>query len=208
MVEMKETAEMLKNSDEKSLLILDEIGRGTSTFDGMSLAQSILEYLLKETRAMTLFATHYHELTQVEVKFPKIKTGHMAIAENKGEITFLHRLQSGSAGQSYGIHVAKLAGLPSQVTLRAAQILSEIEGTLRPDSAEENQRPSDRLVKARSPQLAMSFEPAREPTKPAVDPKVRQVLTEIKSFDVDRSTPLEALGKISKWALEIPKDLH
>lgn len=208
MVEMKETAELLETAGDRTLVILDEIGRGTATFDGLSLAQSILEYLLTERNTLTLFATHYHELTQLEVKFPKIKTGHMAIAENKGEITFLHRLQSGSAGQSYGIHVAKLAGLPAQVTLRAAQILSEIEGTLRPDPAEESQRPVDRQVKASSPQLAMSFEPAREPAKPAVDPKVRQVLTEIKSFDVDRSTPLEALGKISKWALEIPKDLH
>jgi DNA mismatch repair protein MutS len=208
MVEMKETAELLQTAGDRTLVILDEIGRGTATFDGLSLAQSILEYLLTERNTLTLFATHYHELTQLELKFPKIQTGHMAIAEKKGEITFLHRLEAGSAGQSYGIHVAKLAGLPEQVTSRAARILSEIEGTLSFNKDVADQVSSGRHDKGPSPQLAMSFATSNDAVKPAVDPKVRQVLTEIKSFDVDRSTPLEALGKISKWALEIPKDLH
>lgn len=199
MVEMKETAELLETAGDRTLVILDEIGRGTATFDGLSIAQSILEYLLTERNTLTLFATHFHELAQLETRFPKILTAHMAIAENKGEITFLHRLQAGTAGQSYGIHVAKLAGLPLQVTSRAAEILSEIEGTLSANKGD---------LEEPSPQLALSFSVAVEPPPPSVDPRVRQVLTEIKGFDVDRSTPLEALGKISKWALEIPKDLH
>jgi DNA mismatch repair protein MutS len=199
MVEMKETAELLETAGDRTLVILDEIGRGTATFDGLSIAQSILEYLLTERNTLTLFATHFHELAQLEARFPKILTAHMAIAEKKGEITFLHRLEAGTAGQSYGIHVAKLAGLPTQVTSRAAKILSEIEGTLSANK--------DGLDEP-SPQLALSFSVPVEPPRPSVDSKVRQVLTEIKSFDVDRSTPLEALGKISQWALEIPKDLH
>lgn len=208
MVEMKETAELLESAGDRTLVILDEIGRGTATFDGLSLAQSILEYILTERNTLTLFATHYHELTQLEAKFGKIKTGHMAIAESKGEITFLHRLQHGSAGQSYGIHVAKLAGLPRQVTARAAEILAEIEGSLRPESSIESRMTSTLSAIATSPQLALSFDLSSETPKPSVDPTVQKVLTEIRSFDVDRSTPLEALGKISKWALEIPKDLH
>ncbi len=210
MVEMKETAELLETAGERTLVILDEIGRGTATFDGLSLAQSILEYILTERNTLTLFATHFHELTQLEAKFTKIRTGHMAIAESKGEITFLHRLIPGSAGQSYGIHVAKLAGLPELVTDRAAEILAEIEGTLSGTvSAEKSLDPHLTSVGRQqkpSPQLAMSFSSAFEPRE--VDPKIRKVLTEIRSFDVDRSTPLEALGKISKWAMEIPKELH
>lgn len=208
MVEMKETAELLETAGDRTLVILDEIGRGTATFDGLSIAQAILEYLLTERNTLTLFATHFHELAQLEARFPKILTAHMAIAEKKGEITFLHRLEAGTAGQSYGIHVAKLAGLPPQVTSRAAEILSEIEGTLSANKDDLNQVSSGDGEKDPSPQLPFSFSMSVEPPKPSVDPKVRQVLTEIKSFDVDRSTPLEALGKISKWALEIPKDLH
>lgn len=206
MVEMKETAELLASAGDRTLVILDEIGRGTATFDGLSLAQSILEYILTERHTLTLFATHYHELANLEQKYPKILNAHMAIVENKGEITFLHRLEGGAAGQSYGIHVAKLAGLPEKVTARAKEILNEIEGTLAGPQA--SQKSSElpmtggNLSQASdSPQLAMTF---LEP----VSPKVRKVLSEIKSFDVDRSTPLEALGKISKWAMEIPKDLH
>ena len=128
MVEMRETAEMLDRSTERSLVILDEIGRGTSTFDGLSLAQAILEELLMHPRKHILFATHYHELTKLENKFSKLKNGHMAIHEDKEDINFLYTLKSGPAEKSYGIQVALLAGVPKSVTLRATQILNSIGG--------------------------------------------------------------------------------
>ncbi len=140
MVEMKETAEMLTSATARSLVILDEVGRGTSTFDGMSLAQAILEYLLEKTRSMTLFATHYHELTQLSLRYPEVHNAHMSIDDRKWDIGFLHTLVSGPANKSYGIQVARLAGLPAAVTRRAGSILKEIEA----------QRPGDPA----SPQLS------------------------------------------------------
>lgn len=128
MVEMSETAEMLANATENSLLILDEIGRGTSTFDGLCLAQSILEHLTQQINAHAFFATHYHELTNLEQKFSQIKNVHMKIHEQNGNIQFLHILSRGPAGQSYGIQVAELAGLPRSITDRAKKLLTQIEG--------------------------------------------------------------------------------
>jgi len=127
MVEMSETADMLKNATENSLLILDEIGRGTSTFDGLCLAQSILEHLVVNVKSHVFFATHYHELTSLDQKFSEIKNVHMKIHDHNGQIQFLHILSSGAAGQSYGIQVAELAGLPSTITERAKKLLIQIE---------------------------------------------------------------------------------
>ena len=127
MVEMTETSEMLAKASEKSLLILDEIGRGTSTFDGMSLAQAILEFLLEKKKALTFFATHYHELTALEEKYPQLKNAHMTVLEKSGEIRFLHTLKQGPAQKSYGIQVARLAGLPPEITQRAAVLLKNLE---------------------------------------------------------------------------------
>ncbi|RYZ67906.1 MAG: DNA mismatch repair protein MutS, partial [Proteobacteria bacterium] len=131
MVEMKETAEMLQMATENSLVILDEVGRGTSTYDGMSLAQAILEFLVENKKSMTLFATHYHELTELSTAYPQVVNGHMRIHEEMTssgpEIRFLHQLAKGPANKSYGIHVGKLAGLPSSVTKRATSILKKLE---------------------------------------------------------------------------------
>ncbi len=130
MVEMKETAELLEFATSKSLLVLDEIGRGTSTFDGMCLAQSILEYLLSQVRCRTLFATHYHELTNLAAVWPQISNQHMAIQELKDTqqpLRFLYALKSGAAQKSYGVQVAQLAGLPRAVTKRAQELLVEKE---------------------------------------------------------------------------------
>lgn len=127
MVEMSETAEMLAKATPKSLLILDEVGRGTATFDGLCLAQSILEYLLNELKTQVLFATHYHELVNLEQRFSNIKNVHMKIHENKGQIQFLYVLSSGPAGKSYGIQVAELAGLPKDIIKRAQHLLSGFE---------------------------------------------------------------------------------
>jgi DNA mismatch repair protein MutS len=128
MVEMVETSQIFRDLTERSLVVLDEIGRGTSTFDGMSLAQAILEEL-SEKPAITLFATHYHELTQLSETRPQIKNAHMAIQDKSGEIQFLHILESGPANRSYGIEVAKSAGLPLSLIKRAKEILKNKEAT-------------------------------------------------------------------------------
>lgn len=209
MVEMKETAELLAASNDRTLVVLDEIGRGTSTFDGLSIAQAILEHLLTEKRCLTLFATHYHELTKLANEYPRIKNSHMAIHEKDGVITFLHRLLEGAAGQSYGIHVARLAGLPLSVTARAEQILGEVEGSLmgaiggskeglagEPVALKKASASSPQMS---SPQMSLMFDSA-PCSKPHVDPREAAILKEIREFNVNRSTPLEALGKISEWA--------
>lgn len=129
MIEMTETANILNNATENSLIILDEIGRGTSTFDGVSIAWSVAEYLINHTKAKTLFSTHYHVLNKLAEKFSRIKNYNIAVRESKGEVIFLHKLVSGGTDESYGIHVAKLAGLPEEVVKRAG----EIQGILQAD---------------------------------------------------------------------------
>lgn len=127
MVEMHETASILHNATENSLIILDEIGRGTSTFDGVSLAWSVAEYIYNHAKAKTLFATHYHVMNKLAEKFPRIKNYNIAVKEQNGEVIFLHKLIEGGTDQSYGIHVAKLAGLPLQVIERAKEIQAVLE---------------------------------------------------------------------------------
>lgn len=133
MVEMTETANILHNATPQSLVILDEIGRGTSTFDGVSLAWAITEYLHDSIGCRSLFATHYHELVELEKTKTKIRNANVAVAENQGEIVFLHRIAPGGADQSYGIHVARLAGIPSAVLDRSREILSFLEKQHGPD---------------------------------------------------------------------------
>jgi DNA mismatch repair protein MutS len=189
MVEMKETAEMLERATEDSLVILDEVGRGTSTYDGMSLAQAILEYLLDQRRSMTLFATHFHELTELAASYPQLMNAHMSIHEKNSEITFLHQLVSGPANKSYGIHVGRLAGLPAQVTRRAGSLLKKLEG----------ERHAFEVS-----QMSMLGLMEREPAPPAdsfaqMPAEIHVALTEIKDVDVSSLTPLEALNRIAKW---------
>lgn len=204
MVEMKETAELLASANDRTLVVLDEIGRGTSTFDGLSIAQAILEHLLAEKRCLTFFATHYHELTKLENDYDRITNCHMAIHEDSGVITFLHRLLEGSAGQSYGIHVARLAGLPLSVTSRASDILRDVEGSL--TAVVVGHAPNLGRVlpttksSQTSPQMSLLFE---GPSTVALSKEEAEVLKEIRKFDVNRSTPLEALGKIGEWAKAI-----
>ena len=127
MVEMKETANICHNATERSLVILDEIGRGTSTFDGLSIAWSVAEYLHDEVRARTLFATHYHELTELELTRPGVKNYNVAVREWNDQVIFLRKIIRGGADKSYGIQVARLAGLPVSVIARAKEILSNLE---------------------------------------------------------------------------------
>ena len=186
MVEMQETAEMLHNASARSLVILDEVGRGTSTYDGMSLAQAILEHLLGSTQAMVLFATHYHELTTLVQQFPQVHNAHMAIHEKSGQITFLHSLVPGAANKSYGIHVANLAGIPKQVTARAQTILKSLE------------KKSQSVVgDSLSGQLGLFESSAIAPM--VEDPAISLFKDEINSLNLSQMTPLAALNLIANW---------
>jgi DNA mismatch repair protein MutS len=127
MVEMVETAAILNQAGPRSFVILDEIGRGTATFDGLSIAWAALEHLHEVNRCRTLFATHYHELTALAAKLPALACHTMRVKEWKGDVVFLHEVGPGTADRSYGIHVAKLAGLPKTVTARAEEVLSVLE---------------------------------------------------------------------------------
>ena len=174
MVEMVETASILRHCTPRSLVILDEIGRGTSTYDGLAIAWGVIEFLHNhpERRAMTLFATHYHELIQLEEKWPHVRNYNVAVSEDTGAVVFLHKVIPGGADRSYGIHVAQLAGLPSNVIHRAQDILRQLEdGTL------QTQIPSFKPVE----QLAMFV------TEPAA-------LKKLRCIDPDSMSPLEALS--------------
>lgn len=138
MVEMSEVARILEQANSRSLILIDEIGRGTSTYDGLSLAWSLVEYLHNQVQAKTLFATHFHEITALENQLPGLKNFNVLVDRNEGEIVFLHRLVKGSCNQSYGIEVAKLAGLPQQVLNRAKQILGILEAQTHKSSRKRN----------------------------------------------------------------------
>jgi len=128
MVEMKEARNAICNATKNSLILFDELGRGTATYDGMSLAKAILEYVTTDIKCKTLFSTHYHELTEIENYYPSIKNVHVAVKEEGEEVTFLHKIKTGPVDKSYGIHVAKLANMPKKVLDRASKILTEYEG--------------------------------------------------------------------------------
>jgi DNA mismatch repair protein MutS len=217
MVEMKETSEMLENVTEDSLVILDEIGRGTSTYDGMSLAQAILEFILESRRSMTLFATHYHELTGLSTRYPQLFNAHMAIHERMGtqgaEITFLHQLMKGPASKSYGIHVAKLAGLPASVTRRAASILKNLESDRVENSSQMSMlgwleraqaETHDKSVGENENNFSCLDKQGHENHDfnrftEGLRPEVQAAFEEMKALDLSRVTPLDALNQIAKW---------
>ena len=181
MVEMVETAEILHHATHRSLLILDEIGRGTSTYDGLSLAWAIVEFLHNHPRLnpRTLFATHYHELTGLADFLPNVVNYNVDVSEVGGEVTFLHRIVPGGADRSYGIHVAQLAGLPRDVILRANEILLDLE--------------------RHAPTAAV--EPSRLSTgqQIALFPESSPFLDELGELDVNALTPLQAINKLYEW---------
>ena len=185
MVEMNETATILNNATEKSLIVLDEIGRGTSTFDGISIAWAVAEYLHNSTerRARTLFATHYHELTELEMNLPGVKNYNVAVKEWNDEIVFLRKIVPGGTDKSYGIHVARLAGLPRKVIERAKDILNALEeGCIR---EERLPRPEGVSGERAGTQQLTLFEMRPHP-----------VMEELKSIDIDRLSPIEALYRL------------
>lgn len=177
MVEMVETAAILHGATPRSLLVFDEIGRGTSTYDGMAIARAVVEFVhnRREAAARTLFATHYHELTELASFLPRVRNYNVAVAEQDGRVVFLHRILPGGADRSYGVHVAQLAGLPRQVVVRAQEILQELEGR--------KAHPSRKGRPAEGVQLA--FSAARSPLE-----------EEIAGLDVDAMTPLQAITKL------------
>ncbi len=181
MVEMKEACDAIKGATDKSLILFDELGRGTATFDGMALAQAIIEYIANNIKAKTLFSTHYHELTDLEDSLSNLHNVHVEAKEENGEVIFLHKVTDGSIDKSYGIHVAKLANLPNSLIKRADQILNIYEN-------KEKQR--DVIV-----QESLVFE---EPKQDSI------IETKIKELDVLNLTPLEALNKL----YELKKDVE
>lgn len=186
MVEMNEAANILNNISERSLILLDEIGRGTSTYDGVSIAWAIAEYLHQHpTQAKTLFATHYHELNEMTVSFERVKNFHVSIQENKGNIIFLRKLVPGGSEHSFGIHVAKLAGMPAKVVNRANEILKTLEA-----SRTQGTSSSETIKRVTEENMQLSFFQLDDP----VLENIREELTKI---DINTLTPIEALMKLN-----------
>jgi DNA mismatch repair protein MutS len=179
MVEMIEAANILHHATNRSLLILDEIGRGTSTYDGVAIAWAMVEYIHNhpQLRARTLFATHYHELTQLADLLPGVRNYNVAVTEADGSVVFLHKIIPGGADRSYGIHVAQLAGLPRPVVQRANEIMAELE------------KSSGRAVRL-EPHAAQQA---------ALFPETSPLLDELGELDVNALAPIEALNKLFEW---------
>lgn len=186
MVEMNETASILNNLSERSLVILDEIGRGTSTYDGISIAWAMVEYLHESrNRAKTLFATHYHELNEMENSFSRVRNYNVSIREFNNKVIFLRKLKRGGSEHSFGIHVAKMAGMPRSVVSRAGEILKELEQS---HEKQELVKPIADLAGHREGYQLSFFQ--------LDDPVLKQIRDEIIGLDIDNLTPVEALNKL------------
>ncbi|MFH1022653.1 MAG: DNA mismatch repair protein MutS [Planctomycetota bacterium] len=193
MVEMLEAANIINNATEKSLIILDEIGRGTSTYDGVSLAWAIAEHIHERIRARTLFATHFHELSDLAADHPGIRNANVAVKEWGDDIIFLRKIEDGATDRSYGLHVARLAGVPREVLDRAKAILAKLEASAPDIGVGETPgrgKASGRRGKIPGVQFSL-FGPAPAKTHP--------VIAEILRTDVHRLTPLQAMAKIAEW---------
>ncbi len=185
MVEMSEVSNILQNATENSLLILDEIGRGTSTYDGLSIAWSVVEYITKKIKAKTLFATHYHELSELESKLKSVKNYKIMIKESNDKITFLRKIAEGSIDRSYGIQVANLAGLPDEVVVRAKEILVQLdESDINKPFAKKKNRVTDNF------QVSM-FQ--GEPAENGKNKEYKELAENIKQIDIENITPIKAL---------------
>lgn len=192
MVEMNEAADILNNLSSRSLVLFDELGRGTSTYDGISIAWAIVEYIHEhpKAKARTLFATHYHELNEMEKSFPRIKNYNVAVREDSGKVIFLRKLQRGGSEHSFGIHVAKLAGMPKSIVKRADEILKQLETENR--HAGGGKVSGKKIVESPSQAggMQLSFYQLD-------DPVLSQIRDEILTLDVNNLTPIEALNKLN-----------
>ncbi|MED2006860.1 DNA mismatch repair protein MutS [Brevibacillus borstelensis] len=196
MVEMLETRHALQKATAQSLILLDEIGRGTSTYDGMALAQAVIEYIRQKIGAKTLFSTHYHELTGLEESLTGVVNVNARCEERAGKLLFLHKIEPGRADKSYGIHVAELAEMPQQVIERAREILAGLEsaGT----TAGDVQMSLETLWSA--PVAAVREEP-----KSLLSPEEEQVLSELRELDLNQTTPMDAMLKLFHWKQQMKK---
>ena len=197
MVEMTETANILCNATDRSLVILDEIGRGTSTYDGLSLAWAIAEYLHTKIGARALFATHYHELTELANVLPGIRNASIAVKEYKKEIIFLRKLVDGAANRSYGIQVARLAGIPGEVLERAEQILETLEQNAHRELVTDVHRPEPEAKPVNS-QRSLFGAPEKS-EEPSGDPRANELCQELLSLPLDATAPIQALNWLYKW---------
>lgn len=186
MVEMMEVNNALKNATANSLILFDEIGRGTATFDGMALAQAIIEYIHENIHAKTLFSTHYHELTKVSADLSHVINCHVSAEEVNGEIVFLHKVKEGAIDKSYGINVAKLASLPTEVIIRASDILSKLE---------ENEKIDTKKLSINNYVAPLVYDSKS-------DLEV-YVLNEIKNLDIYEMSPIDAMNKLNELKKKI-----
>lgn len=189
MVEMNEAASILNNLSNRSLILLDELGRGTSTYDGISIAWSIVEYIHEhpKAKAKTLFATHYHELNEMENNFERVKNYNVSVKEIDNKVIFLRKLVRGGSNHSFGIHVARMAGMPKSLVKRSEEILKQLEDTHRKDSLS---KPLDNISSEREGMQLSFFQ--------LDDPILKQIRDEIMSLDINNLTPVEALNKLNE----------
>jgi DNA mismatch repair protein MutS len=203
MVEMTEAADILNNLSERSLVLFDELGRGTSTYDGISIAWAIVEHIHEhpKARAKTLFATHYHELNDLEGIYPRVKNFHVTVKEVGKEVVFLRKIKEGGTAHSFGIHVARMAGMPMSVVSRADEILRNLELVYG-----NNEIVPSRSLKSRGKKPSPSVREAAEAGAPQNmqlsmfqldDPVLCQIRDEILNLDVNNLTPIEALNKLN-----------
>lgn len=190
MVEMTEAANILNNATQRSLVLFDELGRGTSTYDGISIAWAIVEYLHEHpgSQARTLFATHYHELNEMEKHFPRIKNYNVSVKEVDGKVIFLRKLERGGSEHSFGIHVAEIAGMPQSIVKRSKVILAQLEADNEGVGAVG--RPDTRRIQQPEEGMQLSFFQLD-------DPVLCQIRDEILGLDINNLTPVEALNKLN-----------
>ncbi|PKR83596.1 DNA mismatch repair protein MutS [Heyndrickxia camelliae] len=193
MVEMLEAKNAITNATKNSLILFDEIGRGTSTYDGMALAQAIIEFIHDRIGAKTLFSTHYHELTVLEDNLSQLKNIHVSAMEQNGKVVFLHKIKEGPADKSYGIHVAELAELPHDLIVRAKEILAELE-----DSSEQPSEAPAINIKEEAIQAQLSFfdEPANTKSKQEPSSKEKKILEELRNINLLELNPLQAMNEL------------
>ena len=195
MVEMKEANQALKNATENSLILFDELGRGTATYDGMALAQAIIEYVDKHVHAKTLFSTHYHELTVLEETVNSLKNVHVGAIEENGELVFLHKIQDGAADKSYGIHVAKLAGMPTELLSRATLILDDLEQKNEHSNTTSN---SQQTINEEEIQLSLF-------TSEELSKDQSAVMDELKALNLMNMTPRDIMNVLYDWQEKLNK---
>ncbi|MFB5194234.1 DNA mismatch repair protein MutS [Neobacillus sp. KR4-4] len=195
MVEMLEAKNAISNATQNSLILFDEIGRGTSTYDGMALAQAIIEYIHTNIGAKTLFSTHYHELTVLEEELSKLQNIHVSAIEHNGKVVFLHKIKEGPADKSYGIHVAQLAGLPSDLISRANEILTALE-----QSDSQEVKPKTEVVEVvhveEQPAQLSFFDEPKDVKKQELSSKEKRVIDKMKELDILDLTPLQAINML------------